>query len=287
MSLKNTTTNNSWGLSAVYEEQKLVFSGTFDPKRIRKERWEKFLCLFSKNNSAQFNQSEGQTDIYKLFSYNAKEVWQQAFLHAKRRGSEVYLEDLFLALLKQDSVQILFKRFGADTNATRILLKNFLKLGMPQGHEDELKKVPFEAYALASQLHDTKVGCLMLLGALIKIAPKYTILEAIFSNIGLTLDKLEVISIWQLGLNFQFPAGSTNSRFLDCCRQAEPLEKHFGYFFEFSAIEQTVAAAGGQPNKDTRHRTMLKLLVKAGLLARQNHDKLILADSIQKAYALA
>ena len=285
MNAKINTAENYWGLAAIYEGQKLVFSGTFSQERIWRERWKKFFSVFKKDEDKAVQTTNGQTDLYNLFSPNARQVWNQAFLQAQHRRANVTLEDIFLALLNQQSVLDIFRRLGADTNAAKVLLKNYLQLKTPGQPRDELQKIPFEAYVLATKFHDPKIGSLMLLGALVKIAPQDGILQAIFSNLTLTLYKLEVLAVWELDLNYSFPESSAGADFLDCCRQAEGLEKHFGYFYQFSAIETAVIAAAGQFNKDQRHKTTLGLLVKGGLLGRQNQTKIISEQLIQKASA--
>lgn len=285
MNDKNQTLTNNWGLAAIYQEQKLVFSGTFDLSRIRQERWKKFLQLFKKNKTSYSADKSDTTDIYDLFSPSARQAWSQAFYGAKQRRAAVTLEDIFLALLDEPSVQDLFVRLEEDPVDTKVLLNNYLKLGKPTAFSDELKKIPFEAYALALRLHGRKIGSLMLLGALLKLAPKDSILQAIFTNIGLTLDKLEVLTVWLVHLNFSFPVGSLNDQLLDCCLKAELLEKHFGYFFELPAIEAVANISAKQTNEALQHKTMLRLLVKAGLLAKLKHAAVVPARLVMQASA--
>jgi hypothetical protein len=286
MSAKNTTSNNTWGISAIHQGQKLVFTGTFSAERIKKERWQKvWTGLFRQKFSAANSEANG-IDIYNLFSPNAKQAWIAAFNTAKKRRGKVNLADIFLALLDEPAIVNLFKRMGAgNTGATKILLKNYLKLGTPADTGEELKKVPFEAYALAVRLHDHKIGSLMLLGAILILAPQNSILQAIFSNINLTLETLEILTVWQINLNYEFPPNSVAGQVLACCRQAELLEHHFGYLYEFSAIKTAVQLAQKQTKASLRQKTALGLLVKAGLLAQRLPFKTVTPELITKSSA--
>ena len=286
MNAKNQTLTQAWGLAAIYREQKLVFSGTFNAARIRREKWQKFWAglLRKKTATGQAAISEG-ADVYKLFSPNAKNVWSLAFYRAKKRRAEVGLEDVFSALLDELSVQQLFLRLGEDAKTAKILLKNYLKLGAAGKDSDQVKKIPFETYALAVKLHDHKVGSLMLLGALLKLAPKGSLLEAIFTNIGLSEAKLELFAVWLLDLNYEFPVNSTSGKFLFCLKQVSGLEEHFGYFFELSAIETAVELGENQASPDLQHLQALRFLVKAGLMAKNKGTKKITADIVSKASA--
>ena len=276
--------NNTWGVSAVYQDQKLIFSGTFSAKRIREERWQQFWRGLLRKKPGAEEPLSNAVDIYKLFSPNAKLAWRAAFFKAKKRKAQVNLADLFLALLDEPAVGKLFDRMGnGSTKATKILLKNYLKLGAPVDTGQELKKIPFEAYALAVRLHDHKIGSLMLLGAILALAPKDSILQAIFSNIGLNLETLEILTIWLINLNYNFPKGSLQSQILEYCRRAELLEQHFNYHYEFSAIKTAAELALKQSKAGLRQKTALGLLVKAGLLAHERGIKNITSELIKKS----
>ncbi|MDR3642751.1 MAG: hypothetical protein P4L74_03960 [Candidatus Doudnabacteria bacterium] len=277
--------NNNWGLGAIYEGQKLVFSGTFNLARVRRERWQKFWTgLLRQAPASSAVDKDGMADVYQLFSANAKTVWSRAFFRARKRKSAVRLEDVFSALLDEPSVGQLFLRLGENAKTAKLLLKNYLKLEA-LGHEnDVLKKIPFEAYVLAVKLHDHRVGSLMLLGALLKLAPKDSILQSIFTNIGLNAAKLELFAVWLLNLNFTFPPNSTSDKFLFCLKQVNGLEEHFGYFFELSAIETAVEFSQDQTSPDLQHAAALRLLVKAGLLARNKDTKIIFSELVSHAF---
>ena len=215
-----------------------------------------------------------KVDIYELFSPSAKRAWKNACRSSEKRKMSLGVEDVFLALLKEDSVKNLLRRLNVKTHEAEILINNYLKLtpslgGLP------LKKIPFEAFLLAAQLHNHKVGSLMLLGSLLKTTPKENILQAIFTNIGLNAGKLELFAVWLLGLNYEFPSLSTNGKLLYCLRQAQGLEEHFGYFFDLPAIEAAVDLSANQTLKDFEHKKALQFLVKAGAMARANGHKVV------------
>ncbi len=272
-------------MEGVWENRRLIFSGQTDGGLTNRVKWLKRFLSGRKNQLLNLGASENSTiDIYSLFSKSAKDAWKQSFRLAKKRGGKPELEEIFLALLKELSVQELLKRLGAKAEDARILLDNYLKLKQPSGGET-ITRIPFEAFALAVKLRDHKVGSLMLLGALLKTAPKDSMLQAIFSNIGLTLDKLEVLAVWQVKLNFDFPESPQKSGLLDCARQAEFLERQFGYRFDFSAIETATALSSADNNSTRRRKNTLRLLVKAGLLAKQGKNKTISALMVKKSSA--
>ncbi len=278
----NKISNSGWGMTGLYEGQRLVFSGTFDSKRIRRENWQRFFPFFKTDLTKNPGSIINNLDVYSLFSHNAKWAWREAYFIAKRRGAEVGVEDIFLALLKTSAVNNLFSRFKVDYKTAKNLLQNYLKL-KPSPSLLAVQKIPFEAFAISLQLHDHKIGCLMLLGALLTVTPEDNILQAIFANIELDLEKLEIFSDWILNLDYEFPKNSTASKLLFCCEQAAGLEEHFGYFYEFPAIESAVALSSGQTLSDLEHLKALQLLVRAGLLAQKKHIKNISEDLIKQA----
>ncbi len=265
--LKYTRTKSGWGLRANHEEHKLIFSGVFTPQILK---------------SQSVGNETGVIDIYTLFSDSAKQAWKNAYLSARSRKSEVGLEDIFIALLQEKSVKNLLLRLNASTHAAEVLIKNYLTL-THSTTDNSVKIIPFESFLLSVKLHNHKIGSLMLLGALLKSVPNDTILQAIFSNIGLTLDKLELFAVWQLRLNYQFPANSSNFKYLYCCQQTEMLEQHFGYFFDLPAIELAVILSANKTLKDLEHKRALQLLVKAASLAKNKQTKIIGENLVTEA----
>ena len=123
----------------------------------------------------------------------------------------------------------------------------------------------------------------MLLGALLNTLPEENILQAIFSNIGLTIEKLELFAVWSLGLNHEFPKNSRQAKLLFCCQQAAALERHFGYFFELPAIEAAVSLSANQTIKDLEHKKALQFLVKAAAVAKNRGTKIISENFVKQA----
>jgi hypothetical protein len=263
---------SAWGLLGFFEGYKLLFSGAFKKS------------LSSRQSQKQPNENSiiGSVDIYRLFSESAKDAWKNARASAQKRGSEVGVEDIFLALLKQPSVKNLLSRIKVSTASAEIFLSNYLKL-TPSAADDALKIIPFEAFSLAIKLHNNKIGSLMLLGALLEASPQNNILQAIFSNIGLTSEQLEVFAVWLLKLNYNFPKNSHAAKVLYCLNQAQGLEQHFGYFFEYSAVEQAVKLSSGQTLIDLEHQKSLQLLVRAAGLAKNTGSKTISEHLVKQA----
>ncbi len=279
--LKYQTSDQDWGITALYEGYLLYFSGVFNKSRVYKENFYRLLPFLKKPAAAKPKGSLASVDIYSMFSRSGQRAWNRAFITTAKRKTPVGVEDLFLALLKESSVKNLLHRLKVSTTSAEIFLKNYLKL-THQPSATTIQKIPFEAFNLAMELHNHKIGSLMLLGALLKHTPQDNILQAIFTNIGLTLEKLEIFSVWTLNLDFDFPEQSQASQLLYCCRQSQFLEDKFGYYFELPAIEAAVELAGNY-YKDMRHYKALQYLVKAGVLAIASGQKIISAKFVRQA----
>jgi len=254
--------SSTWGLAAAYEHQTLIFSDA--------------LIVAKKSIKNQ------PINLYNLFSPSSKKAWNNGRLMAKKRKAPMGVEDLFLSLLKGSSVNNLLRRLKVSTSAAEVLLKNYVKLN-PNSQSSGIQQIPFEGFLQAIKLHNHKIGTLMLLGALLKSVPQENILQAIFSNIDLSLEKLELFAVWILNLDYEFPRHSKNAKLLYCSRQAQALEEHFGYFFEYPAIEAAVLLSSKQTLPDLEHKKALQYLVKAGLLATVRGTKIISEKLVQKA----
>lgn len=265
--------SGSWGVSALYEGYLLEFSGLPDRRRIFKEKFQKFLPFLKSPAKPGCQKIIKSVDLYSLFSPSAKIAWNRACLIALKHKREITMENLFLTLLDSPSIKKLFAKLKIDPSAAEKFLKNYLKLSHKTGSVN-IKKVPFDAFALAMKLHNRKIGSLMLMGSLLRLAPSDNILQAIFSNIGLTLEKLEILSAWILNLGYEFPANSAAAQTFYCCLQAQNLENHFGYFFEFPAIDTAVKYSQNY-YKDLQGQKALQYLVKAGKLAKAAGTKII------------
>lgn len=265
--------NTPWGLRANYKGHTLEF---FKSAELPKTGLLGLKKLFSSKPPT----NSGSIDLYSLMSVAAKKAWDDSYkICKKRKGDHISVEDLFLALLKASSVQKMMRRLKVNLHEAEKLIKNYLKLAPPLDGA-VLKKIPFEAFVLSVKLHNHKVGSLMLLGGLLKATPRENILQAIFTNIGLTAAKLELFAVWFLTLNYEFPTQSTSEKLMYTMTQAENMENHFGYFFEFPAIEKAMQLSRGQTLKDLEHKKALQLLVKAAGLARAKGKKTISANMI-------
>ncbi|HVY67574.1 MAG TPA: hypothetical protein VHA30_01610 [Patescibacteria group bacterium] len=272
-------TAQGWGLLGFYEGYRLVFSGTFNSWRLFQERWLKF-SMPRRPNPSQV----GTIDIYELFSPSARLAWRRAAARARRGRRTVGAEDIFLSLLRSDSVKNLLRRLKVSAGVAEQFLTNYLRLSPPASMQ-AVQLAPLEAFLIAAKLHNHKIGTLMLLGALMQTLPAGHVLQAIFTNIGLTYDKLELFSVWRLNLNYDFPAGSPSAKMLYCCRQAQGLEEHFGYFYELPAIEAAVRLSAGQTLKDLEHKQALALLIRAGLLAAARQSRTVTESLVNQAAA--
>jgi hypothetical protein len=274
--IRYQASKNAWGLEAIYDACKLEFSKPLATKKL----------LLSKIKQLVYKKPADQSiittvDIYNLLSKSAKIAWENAYKICKaRKGTELSVEDIFLSLLKTTSVKMVLKRLKVNTAETEKLIKNYLLLGAPL-YGNVVQKIPFEAFILSTKIHNHKVGSLMLLGALLKAVPHENILQAIFSNIGLTTAKLELFAVWYLKLNYDFPKNSTSEKLLYCLTQAELLEEHFGYYYNFDAIEKAMLISQKQTLKNLEHKKTVQLLIKASILAKNKNQKIITAEYIK------
>ncbi len=271
-----------WGITAVFEGYQLVFTGSAERKRLRREAWQNLVAGFGfKTRTSKAEKFLSRIDLYALFDQPTKRAWNRACRKAISRNLPLNFEDIFLILLKQPEIQMLCGRLNTDPKAAEKFLKNYLLLHRPTPGP-EIKELPFAAFDLALTLRHHKIDSLMLLGGLLAASPKDHVLGAIFSNMGLTLQKLEILAAWLLNLPVEFPPRSTAAAALYCCRQAEALEEHFGYTFDFPAIETAVQSSQDY-YQDMRHHKALQYLVKAGLLAKSKGVKVITAKHMREA----
>lgn len=282
MELKYQKTDSGWGLTAFFEGYRLIFTGLFERKGLGRARLKKLFPFLRSGRKKKKNSIIKDLDLFSLFSTSARHAWNHANVSARKRKSLVGAEDVFLALLKEASVQNLLHRLKVSTHEAESFLNNYLTLA-PSSSVETVKKIPFEAFNLAVKLGNHKIGSLMLLGALLNTMPEENILQAIFANIGLTEEKLELFAVWLLKLNYEFPKNSPSGKLLYCLRQSEALEEHFGYFFELPAIEAAVYLSQGQTFKDIEHKKALQLLVKAGLLGQTQKNKIISENLVAQA----
>jgi hypothetical protein len=265
-----------WGLEASYQSYKLVFEDR------QSSGLDKFFSFFGMHRGQKFGSANSNVNLYNLLSNSAQHAWKNSYAIAHRHKRPLAVEDIFLALLEEPSVKNLLLRIKVDGKQAKAFIEDYLKLTRPLT-DITVKKIPFEAFALAAKLHNHKIGSLMLLGGLLKATPHDNILQAIFSNIGLNAAKLELMSVWILDLDYEFPANSTSNNLLFCLNQARGLEQHFGYFFELPAIEAALNFSQGQTLKDLEHLKALQVMVRAGLLAQNKGTKIITKNFIEQA----
>ncbi len=267
-------TDFGWGLEGLYEGQKLVFSESLEKPRSVTSKLRKILNFKNQRPSTGGASIIPEIDIYQLFSPAAKLVWQRVPAIARKRHAPARAEDLFLSLLKDPEVQQLLARLRVNTATAETFLQNYLTLSPKSDSSVEIKKLPFQACLEAIKLHCPNISPLLLLYGLLAVLPGQHIIQAIFANIGLAADKLEILTAWLLDLEIAFPPASPKNLLLNCCRQAELLEQQFGYYYEYQAIDGAVKLAGSKA---------LSLLVKAGLKAKISDKKTVTEAVINKA----
>jgi len=276
--LKYQKIDSGWGLIGLFEGYRLVFSAVFTKSRFGLEEIKKFFGPAKRPQKSIIT----NIDLFKLFSKDSAKAWGQAYNFARKRKQQPTPEDVFLALLGSAPVKILFNRLNLSAATTKTFFKNSVNLNSVSGAE-EIKKVPFEAFALATKLHNQTIDPLMLLAGVLKCAPKGGAVSTIFSNLGLSMEKLELYCVWALNLNYEFPKNSPSGKLLYCCRQAQALEEHFGYFFQLPAIQTALELSSNQTLKDLEHKKALQILVKAAGLAKKKPTKIITVKLVRQA----
>ncbi|MDE2311576.1 MAG: hypothetical protein KGJ93_00595 [Patescibacteria group bacterium] len=267
------SSTDAWAVCAQYDG----FWLTFSPNR--KTIWRFWQWQMSESAALP----ENQVNVYQLFSLPARQAWRQADRLAKKANRTISLEDMFLALLKQRSVAQLFVKLKINPREAFALLENYAKIS-PPATNNLIKQLPFVAFALAANLRHDKIGSLMLLGALVELAPQSSMVAAIFSNIGLDAQKWWLVTAWVLHVPLRLPQEGINEDLAYCCWQAQNLEQMFGCYFEFPAVETALKAAAAK-NAATLRQHALKLLVKAAGLAKQKKRKTITERLVLQAAA--
>jgi hypothetical protein len=264
--------NSSWGLAALFKDYQLVFSDGHNNPSISEGAWKKIFPFF-KTTKKQTIANADEINVYNVFSLETKEVWQRSYLLAKKhRKLALSSEDIFLSLIKTKSIEQIFARLGVSVDTAETFLNNYLKLSPGLDSPVEIKKIPFATYAEASKLHAPNISPSLLLFGLLSNLPKQHILQAIFANIGLSLEKLEILTIWEMRLEYEFAPGSRDEALLNCCQQAALLEELFKYYFEYAAIEAALMLDPKNP---------MSLLVKAGLGAKKKGSKVVTEDQVK------
>ena len=267
MSLTYYKSSDPWGVMAHAEGANLVFRGLLNPFRIWKER---FSRLFFRRPKTFI--SSDTVDVYELFTPAAKKVWNKAlWLAVRRRPMKVGCVHLFLALTEDSGIKEILSRFGADVHDARALLKNYLVLSPLSAGIEEIKKIPFAAFEESEKLHSPGITPLMLLESLIQTLPADNILQAVFSNLGLTVTKLEVVAVWLSGLNYDFPKDSFAADLLHCCQKIQWLEMHNRIKYRLDVIEQALINSGNNP------QSALKMLVTSATNAQKHKLRVVSA----------
>ena len=156
----------------------------------------------------------GTTDIFQFFSEDARRVWNNSVKIASQRIAktkklnketagqkefQVTADDLVLSLLEDKSVELVFWRLGINPKDIKTLLLNYAYFNSA-GLGQELEQIPFVAFGESLKLHNKSIDPLMLLCALATTLPKEHILQAVFFNINLTTEEIEIISSWVFNL---------------------------------------------------------------------------------------
>jgi hypothetical protein len=271
MSLTYYKSRDKWGLLAQDGDATLVFSGLLKSGRI----WKEILAKIFLKKPKVFVTAD-PIDVYQLFSPAAKKVWNNAVWMSVNQGPiKVGCIQLFLALIQDPTIKAVFSRFNADLHDAKTLLNNYMILYPPSAGVQEIKKIPFAAFAESEKLHAPNISPLMLLYALIEILPADNILQAVFGNLGLTPTKLEVLTVWLLQLNYEFPDKSFAADLLHCCQKISYIEQHNKIKYKLDALEQALIASNNNAV------AALKLLVQAASKAQKSRSRVISSLSIQ------
>lgn len=160
--------------------------------------------------------AEGEAiDVFELFDAEARAAWNNAVYLAKARSDsakkimpqravaesslEVTANDLALALFDSKSIRLVFARLGVSGEDVKTLLHSY-SIFYSDGIKPTMEKIPFVAFTEALKLHNKSIDSLMLLCALTICLPPEHILQVIFFNIDLTIEKLEILASWIFNL---------------------------------------------------------------------------------------
>ncbi len=162
-------------------------------------------------NWSQQQAAEGKKaslDIYEFFSPEAKRCWNKSFELAKQRSRQreklnldgksngsVTALDLLSALLEDKEVILVFMRLGINIEDIKTLLSEYAIVNTI-ALKGELLQIPFVAFSESVKLHNRQLDPLMLLCALAIALPQDHFIQAIFFNINLSLEDLEIIAAW-------------------------------------------------------------------------------------------
>ncbi len=160
------------------------------------------------------SQKPPEIDIYHLFNKETKTAWNNSLKFAKLRQQnlkklfgqnrrsdnlEVIATDLIQSLLEQQSTKLIFLRLGVNPEDIKTLISNYALLS-PKASEEELYKIPFTAFTESLKLHNKTIDPLMLLCALAIDLNENHILQAVFFNLNLSIEKLEILATWIFNL---------------------------------------------------------------------------------------
>lgn len=159
--------------------------------------------VLSAANLQKWSSSGSELNVYNLYTRGARAVWNKvAELMAKKSQSEPSLSDIFAALLEDDSIQMVFYRFGISPEDVKTLLQSSASSTTVVEKEAEIvARLPFVAFSEALKLRNRSVDPLMLLCALVQLLPEEHPVQKFFFDIDLTYDKLEVIASWLFNLD--------------------------------------------------------------------------------------
>ena len=267
MSLNYKKTAKGWSLAASLENQNFIFSGSFNPERIKKQKWKKLLPFFFKGQEKPA--STGAVDVYSLFNEPLKKVWDQSFYYSLKYKRKICFEDIFLSLLDSPEIGSLFTRLGPNTLDIKTLVKSFLLLSPPRQNTELILKLPFIALEESIKLHLPNISPTLLLYSLISILPNEHFIQDIILNLEISLDDLEVLIVWLKNSEYEFGSEPHKTLLLAACRKIEIIEKHNKCLFRYQTIKKSL-----QNNQNILLKATANL-VKAALRAKQEKSNII------------
>lgn len=147
------------------------------------------------------NSSKLPLDVYSLFDTQAKKIWNLAIIKTVEQNpnaAEPTGVSVFLSLLEDPAVRLVFARLGVRIKDMQILLNNYVKLSATE--TENLSTLPFLAFAESVKMHNPALDPLMLLCALVAVLPEDHIIQDILFNIGVNQATVEVVAAWILNM---------------------------------------------------------------------------------------
>jgi hypothetical protein len=264
-------TKDSWGTKAIIDGREFIFEPLTTSKKVLRKLTKN---IFDEDTDKK------PVNVFDLFSKETQEVWAMAKKISGNRKSNKFLgADIFFAISSHPGLTEIFDRLEFSIPAGKTITLNYLKLAGEPKFED-LSKLPFLALEESMKLHAHNIHPIVLMYALMHVTKEDDIVQAIFANLDLTPQKMEMLACWMLDLNYQFPEGSEEQSFLECCQKLKIIEEHNKCMFTYPAVKLALSKNLGKAENT-------KILVKAALEGKRLGKNIIKEELVKKVQSFS